>query len=53
MINNLFVGSGSLPGGGVAHDEPAHQLARAVNEASFDYRLTASSPRDQCGYGAG
>jgi hypothetical protein len=52
VINNLFVGPGSIPSGSVTTnlrtDSPG-----LVNEAGFDYRLTAASPAVNAGTAPG
>ena len=54
-INNLFVGGGSVPGGGVvqATTNLTTNAPGFVNETTYDYRLTASSPAINAGTAPG
>jgi hypothetical protein len=50
-INNLFVGGGSVPSGSIvqATTNLTTNAPGLVNEAGFDYRLTATSPARDAG----
>jgi hypothetical protein len=54
-INNLFVGGGSVPSGGVvqATTNLTTNAPGFVNEGAFDYRLTATSPAIDAGTAPG
>ncbi len=54
-INNLFVGGGSVPGGGVvqATTNLTTNAPGFVNENGFDYRLTTGSPAINAGTAPG
>jgi hypothetical protein len=54
-INNLFVGGGSVPSGGVvqATTNLTTNAPGFVNEGTFDYRLTATSPAINAGTAPG
>jgi hypothetical protein len=52
VVNNLFVGPGSLPGGSLATNLLT-QSPGLVNEAGYDYRLTSASPARDAGTAPG
>jgi hypothetical protein len=54
-INNLFVGGGNVPGGGVvqATTNLATNAPGFVNEGTYDYRLTVTSPARDAGTAPG
>jgi hypothetical protein len=54
-INNLFVGGGTVPGGGVvqATTNLTTNAAGFVNEGTYDYRLTATAPAIDAGTAPG
>ncbi|HJS21852.1 MAG TPA: hypothetical protein VJ764_04290 [Steroidobacteraceae bacterium] len=52
VINNLFVGPGSLPGGSLTTNLLTNSPG-LVNEAGFDYHLTATSPARDAGTAPG
>ncbi len=52
VINNLFVGNGSLPGGSLTTNLLTNSPG-LVNEAGYDYHLTATSPARDAGTAPG